>query len=136
MYWHQLRSHVPQVFQVTSHIVGFRSVLRVVNFNYCRCNHLLNFDLYASKNLFSLLAGIRVLLNCFVHFFNVMVGIPRVGKENPHQLDTLMFDHNRCCDGSFADVFNIDDISSHFLFSIIPTPCLLSHFPSQMSMCL
>ena len=33
MHWHQLRSrsHVPQVFQVTSHIVGFRSVLRVVN---------------------------------------------------------------------------------------------------------
>ena len=31
MHWHQLRSHVPQVFRVTSHIVGFRSVLRVVN---------------------------------------------------------------------------------------------------------
>ena len=33
MHWHQLRSRsrVPQVFQVTSHIVGFRSVLRVVN---------------------------------------------------------------------------------------------------------
>ena len=31
MHWHQLRSQVPQVFQVTSHIVGFRSVLRVVN---------------------------------------------------------------------------------------------------------
>ena len=31
MHWHQLRSHVPQVFQVTSHIVGFRFVLRVVN---------------------------------------------------------------------------------------------------------
>ena len=48
MHWHQLRSrsHVLQVFQVTSHIVGFRSVLRVVNFNSCRCNHLLNFDLY------------------------------------------------------------------------------------------
>ena len=26
------RSHVPQVFQVTSHIVGFRSVPRVVSF--------------------------------------------------------------------------------------------------------
>ena len=31
MHWHQLRSHVPQVFQVTSHIVGFRSVLQIVN---------------------------------------------------------------------------------------------------------
>ena len=31
MHWHQLRSHVLQVFQVTSHIVGFRSVLYVDN---------------------------------------------------------------------------------------------------------
>ena len=30
MHWHQPRSHVHQVFQVTFHI-GFRSVLRVVN---------------------------------------------------------------------------------------------------------
>ena len=37
MHWHQLRSrsHVLQVFQVTSHFVwDFRSVLRVVNFNF------------------------------------------------------------------------------------------------------
>ena len=33
MHWHQLRSRldVPQVFQITSHMVGFHSVLRVVN---------------------------------------------------------------------------------------------------------
>ena len=35
MHWHQLRlrshSRVPQVFQVTSHIVGFCTVLHVVN---------------------------------------------------------------------------------------------------------
>ena len=37
------RSHVREVFQVTSHIVGFRSVLHAVNFNCCRCNHLRNF---------------------------------------------------------------------------------------------
>ena len=49
MHWHQLRSHVPQMFLVTSHIVGFRSVLHDVNFNCCRCNHLLNFDLYANS---------------------------------------------------------------------------------------
>ena len=42
MHWHQLHSHVLQVFQVPSQIVGFRSVLRVVNVNFCRCNHLLN----------------------------------------------------------------------------------------------
>ena len=29
--------------------VGFRSVLRVVNFNSCRCNHVLNFDLYGNS---------------------------------------------------------------------------------------
>ena len=45
----QLRSQMSQVFQVISHIVGFRSVLRVVNFNSCRCNHLLNFDLYSNS---------------------------------------------------------------------------------------
>ena len=51
MHWHHLRSHSRflQVFQVTSHIVGFRSVLRVVNFDSCRCNHLLNFDPYANS---------------------------------------------------------------------------------------
>ena len=38
-----MHSQFSQVFQVTSHIVGFRSVLRVVNFNCCRCTHLLNF---------------------------------------------------------------------------------------------
>ena len=49
MHWHQLRSHSHHVLQVTSHIVGFRSVLRVVNFHSCRCDHLLNFDLYANS---------------------------------------------------------------------------------------
>ena len=51
MHWHQLRStsNVPQVCQVTSHIVGFRSVLRVLNLNSCRRNHSLNFDLYANS---------------------------------------------------------------------------------------
>ena len=53
MHWHQLRSHshVHQVFQVTSHIVGFRSVRCVVNLNSCRCNHVLHFDLYANSLL-------------------------------------------------------------------------------------
>ena len=37
-----LRSQIPQVFQVISHIVGFRSVLRVVNL-FVVANHLLNF---------------------------------------------------------------------------------------------
>ena len=48
-HWHQLRSHVPWVYQVISNIVGFRSVLRVVHC--CRCNHLLNFDLNANSLL-------------------------------------------------------------------------------------
>ena len=50
-----------QVLQVTSHIAGFRSVLRVVNFNLCRCDHfLLNFDLYA-KSLYMFTRRKRVL---------------------------------------------------------------------------
>ena len=43
MHWHQLWSHVPQVFQVTSHIVAFRSVLRVVNPIAVAVPHLFNF---------------------------------------------------------------------------------------------
>ena len=45
MHWHRLRSRsqVPQVLQVTSHIVGFRSVLRVVHIVSCHCNNFLNF---------------------------------------------------------------------------------------------
>ena len=43
------RSHVLQVSQGTSHIVGFHSLPHVINFNYCRCNYLLNSDLYANS---------------------------------------------------------------------------------------
>ena len=46
MHWHQLRSHVHQVFQVTSHIVGFRSVFRVVNSNVVAVPIYSIFDLY------------------------------------------------------------------------------------------
>ena len=46
-FWHQQRSHVPQVFQVTSHIVGFRSVLRVVNSIIVAVTIYSIFDLYA-----------------------------------------------------------------------------------------
>ena len=44
---------ITKCFQVTSHIVGFCTVLHVVNFNSYRCNHLLNFDLYANSLLSS-----------------------------------------------------------------------------------
>ena len=49
MHWHQLRSHVPQVFQVTSHIVGFRSVLRVVKSIVVAVTVYSIFDLYANS---------------------------------------------------------------------------------------
>ena len=63
----------PQVFQVTSHIVGFRSVLHVFLFDYCRWNHLLNFDLYANPLLrFTLRNG----------FFEVVFK-PPVGCSRP-----------------------------------------------------
>ena len=49
MHWHQLRSHVPKVFHVTSHIVGFRSVLRVVNSIVVAVPICSIFDLYANS---------------------------------------------------------------------------------------
>ena len=49
MNWHQLRSLVPQVFQVTSHIVGFRSVLHVVNSVVVAVTIYSIFDLYADS---------------------------------------------------------------------------------------
>ena len=74
------------------------------------------FSIEVSSNiLFSLFAGIRLLLTCSVHFLNVTVGIPRVGKVFAHQLDILMVDHNRRCDGPFVDVFSIGDFLSPFL---------------------
>ena len=49
MHWHQLRSHVHQVFQDTPHIVGFRSVLRVVNSIVVAVTIYSIFDLYANS---------------------------------------------------------------------------------------
>ena len=57
----------------------------------------------SSNNLNTLFAGIRVLLKCSVDFFDVMVGIPGVVKVYAHQLDALMVDQHRRCDGPFAD---------------------------------
>ena len=44
MHWHQLRSQIPQLFQVTSHTVGFFSLCKSCHqFNCCRCTHSFNF---------------------------------------------------------------------------------------------
>ena len=44
-------------------LFGFRSVLRVVNFNSCRCDHLLNFDLYANSLSLAITGLLRCCLN-------------------------------------------------------------------------
>ena len=57
-------------------------------------------------NLCALLTGIRVLLDCSVHFFNVMIGIHRVVKVHAHQLDAMKVDRDRDSDSPFIDVFS------------------------------
>ena len=43
MRWHQLRSQISQVFQVTSHIVGISLCSSCQQFNCCSCTNLFNF---------------------------------------------------------------------------------------------
>ena len=50
-----------------------------------------------------------MLLDCSVHFLNVMVSIPRAVKVPAHQLDAMMVDHDRCCGGPFVDVLSVID---------------------------
>ena len=70
-----------------------------------------------------------VLDDRLVHFLDVMIRISEVGEIHTHQFDALAVDHDCGGDGTLVDVF-------HFLFSKIPTPCLLSYFPAPMNMCL
>ena len=104
MHWHQLRSrsHVPQVFQVTSHIVGFRSMLRVVNFNSCRCNHLLNFDLYANSLQSSL---------CENGSFEVLSLHPPSVAIVRRQLQTIQLQQNREQENKFVKVRSSENLS-------------------------
>ena len=50
----------------------------------------------------------RVLLDCSVHFFDVVVRISRVGEVLTHQFDALVVYHDRCSDGPFVDVLGVD----------------------------
>ena len=62
----------------------------------------------SSHNLYALFTGIRLLLDCSVHFLNVMVSVLRVEKVHAHQLDAIMVDHDRWCNGPFVDVFSVN----------------------------
>ena len=48
-------------------------------------------------------------LDRFVNLLNVMVRIPRVGGVHTHQFDVLSLNHDRGSDGTFVDVFGVDD---------------------------
>ena len=48
-------------------------------------------------------------LDRFEHFLNVMVRIPRVVEVHTHQFDVLSVNHDRGSDGTFVDVFGVDD---------------------------
>ena len=85
----------------------------------------------SSNNRYAVSAVSRVLLDCSVPFFRC----PEWGsiRSYTHQFDTLVVNHDRGSDGSFVDVFGVYDFCRHFLFSIIPTPCVLSYFPAPMN---
>ena len=51
----------------------------------------------------------RVLLDCSVQFFDVVVRISRVGELNAHQFDAMVVYHDRGSDGPFVDVFGVDN---------------------------
>ena len=74
----------------------------------------------------------RVLLDCSVHFLNVMVSIHRVGKVHTHQLDAMMVDRDRRRNGPFVDVLSVIDSFSSFLVqqksnSVFVVICSCSH---------
>ena len=81
--------------------------------------------LYIQFRKYAIFAVGDVLLNCSVHFLDVVVRISRVEKVNAHQFDVLVVYHDRCSDG----LLGVDMFCRRFLFSMIPTPCLLSYFP-------
>ena len=68
-----------------------------------------------SNNRYAIFAVSRVLLDCSVHFFDVVVRISRVGEVYAHQFDTLVDNHDRGSDGPFVDVFGVDDFLSPLL---------------------
>ena len=57
---------------------------------------------YVSFAIFS------VLLDCSVHFLDVVVRIPRVEEVYTHQFDALGVDQDCGGDGTFVDVFSVN----------------------------
>ena len=69
----------------------------------------------SSNNRYESCAVCRVLLNCSVHFVDVVVRISRAGEVNAHQFDALVVYHDRCSVGPFVDVLRVDNFLSPLL---------------------
>ena len=120
--------HQPAFQPVTS----FVSLVENVSANTCTFRSITKSQLsieVSSNDGYAFIAISHVFLDRFVHFLYVMVRIPRVVEVHTHQFDVLSVNHDRGSDGTFVDVFGLDN-------SLIPTPCLLSNFPDLMKMCL
>ena len=69
----------------------------------------------SSNNKYVSLAICRVFLDRFVHFFDVMVRISRVGEAHTHQFDALVVYHDRGSDDPFVDVSSVNNSSPPLL---------------------
>ena len=107
----EILHHQPMFHPVSSCV----STVECLYTNTCTLNSVSRPQLsveVSSNNWYAIFAGIRVLLNCSVHFLDVTASIPWVEKITTHQLDALKVYQNRCCDGWFVDVFAVNDFLS------------------------
>ena len=87
----------------------------------------------SSNNRYAIFVVCRLLLDCSVHFSTWWSAYPEWVKKTLISFDALVVYHDRGSDGPLVDAFGIDSFCRYFLFSIIPTPCLLSYFPAPMN---
>ena len=119
--FHPVTSFVSLVEFVPAHTFTFRSLTK----SQLSIEGSSNYG-YVSFAVFS------VFLDRSEHFLDVVVRTSRVGDVYTHQLDVLAVvevARSLRCSVSIILCF-------HFLFSKIPTPCLLPYFPAPMKMCL
>ena len=56
----------------------------------------------------------HVFLNCFVHLLDVVIRTFRVWEVHTHQIDVLTVDQDHGLDGTFVDVFGVNNSFSTF----------------------